>query len=382
MLAVGCATICSLTPGRTFDSLQQFHNARRDWLMGYFSYDLKNESEALLSRNPDYLQFAPAYFYVPQHLIHFEAQQIVVESFTEPETIYSQINVTAPATEKPVFPAISVRQRTSQADYVRTVARIREHLLDGDVYELNYCVEFFAENVRLDPLATYLSLNRHSPMPFSAYQRIGDHYLLGASPERFLKKTGNYLISQPIKGTARRGRNAAEDAEIMQKLRTDEKELAENMMIVDLVRNDLARSAQVGSVKVEELFGVYTFAQLHQMISTVSAQLKPGLPFTTAIQNAFPMGSMTGAPKVRAMERIDQYENTQRGLYSGAVGYITPEGNFDFNVVIRSILYNAATQYLSFQVGSAITYDAVAENEYAECLLKAQSMLDVLGATL
>jgi para-aminobenzoate synthetase component I len=193
-----------------------------------------------------------------------------------------------------------------------------------------------------------------------------------------LKKEGNRLISQPIKGTIRRGENEAEDQLLRQQLRNDEKELAENMMIVDLVRNDLARSARTGSVKVEEMFGIYAFRQVHQMISTVTAQLKEAIPFTEAIRQAFPMGSMTGAPKIRAMELIDQYEQSRRGLFSGAVGYITPEGDFDFNVVIRSILYNAANHYLSFHVGSAITYDSVPEKEYEECLLKAQAIFRAL----
>ncbi len=256
--------------------------------------------------------------------------------------------------------------------------RIREHILDGDVYELNYCIEFFAKKARIDPLVVYEKLASRSPMPFSVFGRVHDCYMMGASPERFLKKTGTQLLSQPIKGTIRRGKDTAEDEQLKKLLQTDEKERAENMMIVDLVRNDLARSAVTGSVKVEEMFGIYTFAQLHQMISSVSAQLRPEVPFTEAIKHAFPAGSMTGAPKIKAMELIDQYEDVKRGLYSGAIGYITPEGDFDFNVVIRSILYNAATAYLSFQVGSAITYDAVGEKEYEECLLKAKAMWEVL----
>jgi para-aminobenzoate synthetase component 1 len=239
-------------------------------------------------------------------------------------------------------------------------------------------MEFFGA-AAIDPLQTYLALNERSAMPFSVFQRVYNQYLLCASPERFLKKTGLQLISQPIKGTARRGASPAEDAEIIKRLKNDEKEIAENMMIVDLVRNDLARSAVTGSVQVEEMFGVYTFPRLHQMISTISAVLRPGVSFTDAIKYAFPMGSMTGAPKIKAMELIDNYEDIRRGLYSGAVGYISPGGDFDFNVIIRSILYNETQRYVSFQVGSAITYDAVGEYEYDECLLKAKAMLEVLS---
>ncbi len=378
VLAAGCHQEVPLQAGKTFESLLQHHQKYSDWLIGYFSYDLKNEIEALQSRNPDHLQFPPACFYVPEHLIFFEDHnQITIQTYENPLTIFAQIQRTIPDTSSQHRQS-NIKHRTSKSTYLQNVERIREHILNGDVYELNYCIEFFAENAHLDPLYLYQKLSSRSPMPFSVFGRINQHYLVGASPERFLRKTGRQLLSQPIKGTVRRGSTAQEDVQLKEWLRTDEKERAENMMIVDLVRNDLARSAVTGSVRVEEMFGVYTFARLHQMISSVSATIRLGISFTEAIKNAFPMGSMTGAPKIKAMELIDQYEDVRRGLYSGAVGFITPEGDFDFNVVIRSILYNADKQYLSFQVGSAITYDAIGEKEYEECLLKAQAMREVL----
>ncbi len=379
MLAADCAEICPMEPYNTFASLQQFHDAYKDWLIGYLTYDLKNEIEDLQSRNQDYLQFPSAYFYVPRHIIHFTETAISIETLENPEDVYEQIVSQTLTDPKPLTrSAIEVKQRTTSATYLAHVESIKNHILEGDVYELNYCMEFFAENALLNPWPVYEALNKKSPMPFSVYGRIQDFYLMCASPERFLKKTGNQLLSQPIKGTARRGNSAEEDEKIRIALRNNEKELAENMMIVDLVRNDLAKSAVTGSVKVEEIFGIYTFPQLHQMISSVSATKRPDLPFTEVIRNAFPMGSMTGAPKIKAMELIDQYEQAYRGLYSGAVGYITPNADFDFNVVIRSILYNAKNKYLSFQAGSAITYDALALQEYKECLLKARAMHDVL----
>jgi para-aminobenzoate synthetase component I len=381
LLAAGCAGICPIRPGHTFASLQHFHDTRKDWLIGYFTYDLKNETEDLQSRHTDYLQFPQAYFYVPLHLVHFKETAIIIETLADPDEIYRQILSQSPAAMPPGSnTAIEIKHRTPAQTYLAHVESIKNHILEGDVYELNYCMEFFAENVQIYPLQVYQALNRQSPMPFSAYGRIQDHYLMCASPERFLRKTGSRLLSQPIKGTARRGASPEEDEVIKHQLRHNEKELAENMMIVDLVRNDLARSAVAGSVQVEEMFGIYTFPQLHQMISSVSASIRPGLPFTEAIRNAFPMGSMTGAPKIKAMELIDHYEQAYRGLYSGAVGYITPDADFDFNVVIRSLLYNAKTQYLSFQAGSAITYDALAEQEYEECLLKARAIRNILQA--
>lgn len=200
-----------------------------------------------------------------------------------------------------------------------------------------------------------------------------------ASPERFLKKEKDLLVSQPIKGTAPRGRNAKEDMQLKKELFTDAKERSENVMIVDLVRNDLSHVAAKNSVKVTELFGIYSFSTVHQMISTVTARLGKDYHFTDALRYTFPMGSMTGAPKVRAMQLIEQYEDTRRGLYSGAVGYITPERDFDFNVVIRSILYNKQEQYLGFMAGSAITSGSIPEKEYQECLHKAQAMKKALG---
>jgi para-aminobenzoate synthetase component 1 len=382
-LAAGCAQELRVTNSSsegTFANLQAFHQLHQDWLVGYLSYDLKNEIERLSSQNKDSLQFPLACFYQPIHLIDFLPNEVIIHSLEDPESIFHAIIRTPlPLDSLPSLP-LTIEASVAKADYVQRVEAIRQHIIEGDVYELNYCIDFFSKEADVNPLQLYFQLNQLSPTPFSVYQRIGSYHLLCASPERFLQKKGNRLISQPIKGTVRRGKDEAEDQQLKEWLRNDEKEMAENMMIVDLVRNDLARSALTGSVKVEEMFGIYSFRQVNQMISTVSAHLRTDIAFTEAIRNAFPMGSMTGAPKIRAMELIEQYEQTRRGLYSGAVGYISPEGDFDFNVVIRSILYNADNRYLSFQVGSAITYDSAPALEYEECLLKAKAMFEVLGA--
>jgi para-aminobenzoate synthetase component 1 len=270
----------------------------------------------------------------------------------------------------------------SKAKYLSNVAAIQEDILNGEVYELNLCQEFYAERVAIEPVSTFIQLNTASPTPFAGFYKWQDKYLLCASPERFLRQQGDTLLSQPIKGTIRRGTTPAEDEQLRQQLRHNEKEQAENLMIVDLVRNDLARVAVTGSVQVPELFGLYGFRHVWQMISTVQAQRHPDSDLVDALRAAFPMGSMTGAPKIRAMQLIERYEHSRRGLYSGSLGLIWPSGDFDFNVVIRSLQYNAATGYLSFQVGSAITYDSVPEQEYAECLLKAKALLEVLGAKI
>ncbi|NLF41175.1 MAG: anthranilate synthase component I family protein, partial [Bacteroidales bacterium] len=254
---------------------------------------------------------------------------------------------------------------------------VKDHIQKGDIYEMNFCMEFFAENCFIDPFESYLRLNDISPAPFSAFYRLPEHYLLCSSPERFIQKNGDTIISQPIKGTARRGTSPEKDEEIKTELFNNLKERSENVMIVDLVRNDLSHTAVKDSVKIDELFGIYSFAQVHQMVSTITSKIKSGIHFSDVIRHAFPMGSMTGAPKIRAMQIIEEYEITKRGLYSGSVGYISPEGDFDFNVVIRSIQYNQSLQSLSFMTGSAITSLANAGDEYQECLLKAKAMMRI-----
>ncbi len=378
-LFVGTKRTISFTGDDDLQTLYEAHHQRPSWLIGYVTYDVKNQLEMLQSRHQEQVGFATIFFAEPEYVLDFEADTVVIRG-DAPETVFHLINTFA---DQPVVPSAearsaSIEARVSPTEYQAAVRQIQQHILQGDVYELNYCIEFFAESLNLSPIDAYRALMERSPMPFSVFLKQANRYLLCASPERFLKKTGQTLISQPIKGTIRRGKTVYEDDRLKQELRNSEKEQAENLMIVDLVRNDLARSAETGSVKVDELFGVYTFRQVHQMISTVSATLRAELSFIDALRNAFPMGSMTGAPKIRAMQLIDELESSRRGLYSGAAGFITPDGDFDFNVVIRSILYDATTQYASFSVGSAITYDADPAQEYAECLLKAEAMRAVL----
>jgi para-aminobenzoate synthetase component 1 len=235
---------------------------------------------------------------------------------------------------------------------------------------MNLCQEFFANSCSINPYETFIKLNRTSPTPFSAFGKFADKFLLCASPERFLQKQDEIITSQPIKGTSPKGDSCEDDSRLKVELQSNQKERAENVMIVDLVRNDLSRIAQRASVRVDELCGVYPFRQVNQMISTVSCKQKSEVDFVDIVKATFPMGSMTGAPKIRAMQLIEQYERSKRGLFSGAVGYISPTGNFDFNVVIRSLLYNRTKKYLSYTVGGAITANSIPEKEYEECWLK------------
>ena len=263
----------------------------------------------------------------------------------------------------------------TREEYLATVQALRRHILRGDCYEINFCQEFFAYPASIDPLTTWWSLSQASPNPFAAFYKLEDSYLLCASPERYLKRLGDTLISQPIKGTSPRNQGSeAQDKADRDELYNSSKDRSENVMVVDLVRNDLSKICLPGSVRVEELYGIYSFPQVHQMISTIKGELPPGTHWIEAVRATFPMGSMTGAPKKRVVELIGQYERTFRGIFSGAVGYVTPDGDFDFNVVIRSILYNQQEHYLSYQVGSGITFYSDAEKEYEECLWKAEGI--------
>ena len=347
---------------------------------GFLSYDLKNDIEALQSRNFAGFDWPTLHFFKPQTWLYWRAD--VVEIHGETAGVLNSIMAqpAPPPLPAPQLPAL--RPRLAKPEYLEAVAAIREDIRNGEVYELNLCQEFYAENVALAPVDMFWRLLNASPAPFAGFVRWHDHFLLCASPERFLSHRGTAIISQPIKGTIRRGTTPADDEEQRRTLLNDEKERAENLMIVDLVRNDLARVAQTGTVRVPELFGLYPFRHLWQMISTVAADLRPGATLEEVLRATFPMGSMTGAPKIRAMQLIEHYENSRRGLYSGSIGYVWPNGDFELNVVIRSLQYRQDTGYLSFQVGSAITFDSDPEREYEECLLKAKALLEVLNTVI
>lgn len=274
--------------------------------------------------------------------------------------------------------SIKIKLKIHKDEYFNKVTTILSHIHRGDIYEANFCQEFYAENTTIQPLETYNKLNAISKPPFATFLKVGSKYLLSASPERYIKKTGTKIVSQPIKGTAKRDKDLIMDSILKNDLVSDEKERSENIMIVDLVRNDLSLTAKKGTVKVEELCKIYSFDQVHQMISTVVSEVDVDTNPIDIIKTTFPMGSMTGAPKISAMQIIEDLEETKRGLYSGSVGYIKPNGDFDFNVVIRSILYNEANKYVSYSVGGAITAKSEPLKEYEECLVKAKAMREVL----
>lgn len=377
LLAAGIKRQFTANAGGALSGLQQFIDEKRCWLFGHLGYDLKNETEQLSSANPDPIGFPDTFFFEPECIIRLNRDEIIIEAENATER-WKEIEQAA-SIERKTSPKASIQQRFTRDEYLTVIGQLKRHILRGDCYEINFCQEFYIEEAVIDPLFVYRQLSKVSPNPFSALYRTGDQWLICASPERFIRKEGSQILSQPIKGTSRRVlQDAGKDKESKESLQHSAKDRSENVMVVDLVRNDLAKVCAEGTVKVDELFGVYSFPQVHQMISTVSGRLQKDISFTSVVRAMFPMGSMTGAPKKRVMELIEQYERTRRGIFSGALGYIDPSGDFDFNVVIRSIMYNATSRYLSFQAGSGITWYSDALQEWEECLLKASAIEQVL----
>lgn len=380
LAALGVTNEISSTFNHGLSDLDTAINKSRSWYFGFFGYDLKNKIEKLNSNNIDFLAWPDLYFFQPEHILLISDTYVEIlshfESKQTPESIFKKLK-RKNGQQKNVQPKnYNLKPRLSKSEYISKIDKLKEHILRGDIYEINFCHEFFTY-ANFNPYLGYKKLCQISPAPFSCFFKLNNKYLLSASPERFLKKTGTKLISQPIKGTIKRGSNELEDNLYKSLLQQNKKERAENIMIVDLVRNDLSRIARKGSVKVDELCGVYSFKQVSHLISTISATIN-NTSIESIIRSTFPMGSMTGAPKIMAMKLSEKYETTKRGLYSGAVGYISPEKDFDFNVIIRSLQYNKENNYLSYMVGGAITFLSESEKEYEECLIKALALEDML----
>ena len=367
------------TKSNSLNKLEAYLKETNDWLFGYFSYDLKNELEDLKSNNYSEFDFPNLFFFQPKKIWIIKSRNVEAhylypsEIESDLDDIYSQkIN------DKNIKSEIKLFPRLSKSQYEEKINKLLFHINRGDIYEANFCMEWFSNDSNICPFNVYDKLNQISKNPMSAFFKQNDTYLLSSSPERYIKRINNKIITQPIKGTSRRDNDKVIDLNLKKDLTQDPKERSENIMIVDLVRNDLSRFSYPGSVKVTELCKVYPFEKVHQMISTVESQIESNLKMTDVIKATFPMGSMTGAPKIKALNIIEKLEVSKRGLYSGALGYVDPRGNFDFNVVIRSLIYDHKKKYLSFQVGSAITSNSSPEKEYQECLLKAEPMLSIL----
>ncbi len=350
-----------------------------DWIFGYLSYDLKNEIENLNDLNQDVFNLPNLYFYQPKVIWLIKEEKAEIYSLYKKNLNEDWDHINSidykDCIEKS---SVDLITRTSKEEYVRKINNIKQRILQGDCYEMNYCFDMYSKNKTINPYKTYIKLNDYTRSPMSTFFKLNQLYLLSSSPERFIKRINRKIISQPIKGTAKRGLNSKEDEKIKYTLLSSPKELSENHMIVDLVRNDLSRVAEKGSVKVKNLNKLNTFKRVHQLISTIEAEIAVKTKFSKIITGMFPMGSMTGAPKIESMNIIDEYETTKRGLYSGSIGYIKPNKDFDFNVVIRSIIYDKLLKEINVSVGSAITFKSDPESEFEECLLKAEPMIKSL----
>ena len=351
------------------------------WIFAHFNYEYHNITKS--NNKTNLTGFPLAYLYTPAVTIELKEKRVTIESVHDnPQVIFDQIYALdflslghpLPSTSTTINPLVH------KADYIENIHKILALIRRGDFYEINYCQAFEAALTNVHPVNVYTNLTEVSPTPFACFYKNATDYLLCASPERYLQKKGSRLISQPIKGTIKRNiQNEIEDKLQLETLQNSSKDKSENVMVVDLVRNDLSRICEQGSVAVSELFGIYTYPQVHQMISTITGSVNDKVSFSEILDATFPMGSMTGAPKKSVMETIDLLEPTKRGLYSGTMGYINPTGDFDFNVVIRSIFYNSQSGKANYQVGGGITIYSDPEKEYEECLLKAAAIKKVLS---
>lgn len=349
------------------------------YIFGILSYDIKNAATRNLSAKEKGIESDDISFFVPEHVLIRRKSEFVYfgnENLPDFEKMLNKIvkkNCYLNKTEK-----LKLQQLTNRKEYIDNLHRIKKAIQRGDIYEMNYCISFESDFNDINVFQTYNELAKIANAPFSSFVKMNSQVILSASPERFIRRDRNRLISQPIKGTARRGETFDEDKKISEALVNNQKEISENVMIVDLVRNDLSRIAEKKSVEVTELCGVYTFQTVHQLISTIQCEIDPKKKFSDILEALFPMGSMTGAPKISAIKHIDKFENFNRGIYSGSIGYIEPNGNFDFNVVIRTILADLNENKLSASVGGAITIKSDPEQEYEECLLKLRALEKVL----
>ena len=363
----------------SLEKLDEFIEKTNDWIFGFLSYELKNEIENLESRNQVTHTIPNLYFFQPTTVILVKkgvVNVLCIPSFN-PDLEFNQI-LNYRNTQKKETINKNLIQRFKEKEYINTIKKIKERIKLGDIYELNFCIDYYAKNINIDPYQSYNNLNLLTESPMSVFFKYNSLYVISSSPERFIKRNNNKIITEPIKGTIRKNRIRHEDLKNISYLKNNSKELSENHMIVDLVRNDLSKIACKGSVKVKELASLYSFKNVHQLISSVEAEIKESTKISEILKSSFPMGSMTGAPKIKSMELIDEFEKTQRGIYSGSIGYISPSKNFDFNVVIRSIIYDSDNNKLNINVGSAITFASDPENEYEECKLKAEAMINSL----
>tara|TARA_R110002124_G_scaffold280666_1_gene454129 strand:- start:5316 stop:6575 length:1260 start_codon:yes stop_codon:yes gene_type:complete len=348
-------------------ALKEFRSKYKDWCFGFLGYDLKNHTEKLSSQNRALIKTPDLFFFVPEIVLEIDKNnKIKFSNGKLPEDLPRTV------IEKEI--TLELHNQISKKKYLRKIISAQNQIREGDYYEINvsHPLEFKMKGAAWD---LYQKMKAVGPVPFGSYIRLKKLEICSASPERFLSKNGNKISSQPIKGTISRSED--NDEVRIETLSNSEKERAENLMIVDLVRNDLSRIAKEGTVKVSNLFEIQSFETVHQMVSTVEAEMKQGVNSIDVLKACFPMGSMTGAPKVAAMKAIEELEDYKRGIYSGAIGYFTPDDDFDFSVVIRTAVVNG--EHVVYPVGGAITSDSDPQLEWEETLVKAKAITNLLN---
>ncbi|MDI9357464.1 MAG: chorismate-binding protein [Phycisphaerales bacterium] len=395
LFAIGAVSVC--TSDRKEDNsvfnayLQQYVTETKDWIFGNLSFEFYAYTEDLIFNDPQEEPMSKVgkpsacFLFRPDIIIKaIDSHCIFISSLTRNcDEVFSLIS----SIDIPDFNACFIQDSLlftpylSKLEYCNRINKLKEHIQQGDCYEINYCQGFFAkiEN-SIDLESIYAVLGKSIKMPMACFYKYNNHYLLSMSPERFIKKKGSCLLSQPIKGTYRKTGQSNDVGMEKKMFSLNKKEITENIMIVDLVRNDFSKVCIPSSVKVSECCAIYSFKNLYHMISTVVGSLYPDKDWFSCMQACFPMGSMTGVPKKRVLELTHQFEARDRGLYSGSVFYITPEGDFDSNVIIRSLFYNTIESALAVWTGGAITKSSDAESEYNECRLKIDALLSAIGA--
>ena len=367
--------------------------------IGYLGYGLRRAVERLPAAPPDPLGQPDAWFGLYDRAAVFDHRErravLVATGLGAGDERQREMRAVAglgelhealgrpPEPLSPAPPTGRIRRvatlRTERRAYLRSIARALDYIGAGDLYQVNlsHRIECPFDG---DPVGLFIDLARRNPAPFSAYLDAGDFQVVSASPERLLSLRGDRISSSPIKGTRPRGGTPIDDERLARELVSSSKDRAENVMITDLVRNDLGRVCEAGSVAVDRLCALESFATVHHLVSTVSGRLRPDADRIDLLRALFPGGSMTGAPKVRAMEVIDELEGEERGVYSGGIGYLSLDGCMDFNIVIRTLVCAAGRVHL--RVGGAIVADSDPEAEHRETLDKARAPLEVLGAIL
>lgn len=348
----------------------------KEYRVGFMSYPSRN-SQANPSEKID---FPTIGFFVPRYVVEIDEKGTLTYLKGNKDNYSSRkIEDFLNHSKKENNNKIRLQSQLSKSEYLSRIHALQTAMKNEDVCVAVFCQTFYAAQHKINPKTTYFHLNKRSKSPFSCFLQWDEKYVLSASPERFIKKEGNKLITQPIKGTARRGTTKSEDNRFKEELISSQKEREENTLVVQGIKDELAQIAYRNSIDVESFFQVHTFETVHQLISTISAELPSDITFGTLLNAVFPMGSMVGFPKVKALELLNKYENFDRGLYSGTIGYIKPNGDFDFNVVIRSILYDNERENIMCPVGGGITLQSSPEDEYNECLIKLKVLQDTLN---